>query len=183
MNKTPKVVLVLPALLLSLPSFSGPIADTFREGVFGVAWGATAKDLEVKFPSGKWHDVPGGVRYYHVRDDRAILGIERKRKGDITFGLSSAGRLSSVVIAFPSDPETYASLTSRAKEQFGPAETAENATNQENTVRPFTTYSTVWPNDDGIDVRLLNIVASVGGGVSLMVTNTSVKSDSPTGSR
>jgi len=46
---------------------------------------------------------------------------------------------------------------------------------------PFTTFSTVWPNDDGIDVRLLNIVAMVGGGVSLMVTNTSVKSDSPTG--
>ena len=113
------MVVVLWALLLSPPSFSGPIADTFREGVFGVAWGATAKDLEANFPSGKWHDVPGGLRYYTVRDARTILGIERKRKNDITFGLSSAGHLSSVVIAFPSDPETYASLTSRAKEQFG----------------------------------------------------------------
>jgi hypothetical protein len=176
-----KAALVLSALLLSRPSFSGPIADTFRDGVFGLAWGATAVDIEAKFPSGKWRDVPGGLRYYTVRDGRAILGIERKRNNDITFGLSSAGRLSSVQIMFPKDGQTYASLITRTKEQFGPTETIQDSANQENKVAPSSVFSSVWPIDEGIDVRLVNFISVVGNVVSLTVTNTNVKPASPSG--
>lgn len=157
----------------SAQSFAGPVADTFRDGVFGVSWGALPGEIEQKHPGGKWSSHGDLIRFYTIKDSRPVLGIKRSKKDEIAFGLSSDGRFNSVSITFPKDDETYAAVLLRTKEQFGsvdPVTTDPIA----NSPAPIFVASSIWPSDEGIEVRLVKS-AGVYNSVSLSIMNTSIK--------
>jgi hypothetical protein len=166
-------IILLGIVLSSAQSFAGPVADTFRDGIFGISWGALPAEIEQKHPGGKWSSHGDLIRYYTIKDPRPVLGIKRTKKNEIAFGLSSDGRLNSVSITFPRDDETYVALLLRAKEQFGSVDPVVNDPVQ-NSPAPILTASSVWPSDEGIEVRLIKSAGAYNS-VSLSIQNTSIK--------
>jgi hypothetical protein len=179
MNMKPSAVCVTFGLLLASPSLAGQIADTFRDGIFGLPWGAPAQEIEAKLPGGKWTELPGGARFYTVRDGRKILDIERKPKNELTLGLSKDGRLQSVSITFPTDSDTIVGLRVRAEEEFGPSELQRQQSDSGGPV--VSSFVNTWPVDEGIKISINNSVAGLSTMAILTVQNTNIRGDLPSG--
>ena len=125
---------------------AGPIADTFRADVLGLAWDATPAEIEAKFPGGNWDTK--GVRTYSVNDGRSVLGIKRSAL-PITFTVGPSGALSGVSVQFPAGAKSWSRMLAAAAKAFGPAEPVVG--DMQSIVRRR------WPNDGGIDVNAVAV--------------------------
>ena len=144
---------LLASLLLTIAAAvqAGPIADTFRTGVFGLAWGASAAEIEAKFPGGKW-SANVGIRSYAIKDGRTVLGIERDAR-PIRFVLSTIGTLTAVGVEFPPGMDGLSRVMAAAVNTFGPAEPMEGI--------PGATGAR-WPVDDGLSVAASALTGITG---------------------
>lgn len=166
-----RTVIVLASLLATAPAHAGRIADLFGDGIFGLPWGASREEIFDLFPGGIWK-ASGANTEYVVRDDRAVLGIERGRQDEITFGLSSDERLQSVSIQFPGGTDTLGLLVQRTQEAFGPFSVCQPSSSPAPSPTPCTAerrghemmtqigdtfyFSARWQPDSGIVVFLFN---------------------------
>lgn len=167
------------ALMLTAPVNAGPVADSFKAGVLGLPWGSSQDEIASKLPGGSWKKI-AGREFYEIKDARSVLGVERAAKNKLVLALTSDGRLNSISVYFPLDPETYVKLLNRAREQFGPAETRKPQSDGFRTRGPIE-FSTNWPADEGITVRVVNNIAGISSTVFLLVENAEVSPRGSTG--
>ena len=150
-----KIAFLVLAAIASSAVCAGPIADSFRAGLFGLAWGASVADIEAKFPGGKWRTA-AGIRSYTVQDSRTVLGIERPRSS-IAFALDAAGGLSAAVVEFPANSDTLTRVTAAAFNAFGsPPKVDGDSAGLGGYV------SSRWPPDDGITLSLFGETGMAG---------------------
>jgi hypothetical protein len=169
------------AFLSSFSAEAGPIAAAFGESILGLPWGSNASSIEGKFPGGRWQTASSVTQFYVVRDPRTVLGVGRSKKDAFTFVLSGDGRLRSVIVTFPNNDRTFADLLNRTREHFGAVTPrSETAGGEESLVR-LSTFSSVWPPDEGIAVSLVKVVSLAGNELILTIENTTIRTTEPTG--
>ena len=133
---------------------AGPVADLFRDGVFGLPWGASAAEIQSKMPGGKWKSYDQ-LKVYSVADGRSVLGIERTPKQQIIFGLSTTGHLNDVSVEFPSSTQHFGNLLAKTTEVLGQPVGGADAP------RPTTGLGAgyvqvLWPTDENITVKVIS---------------------------
>lgn len=150
--------LFLVMLFVSSTARAEGTANLLRDGVFGIAWGSTVEQIEAKFPKGKWIKYPKDLRFYTVRDNRAVFGVDRATNSEFAFGLSSDGYLTSVSITFPADEQTYGALSLKAGERLGSVDPVRSG-DPSNQYFPSLIFTNSWPMEEGISVKLIHSVA------------------------
>jgi hypothetical protein len=125
---------------------AGKVADTLREGVFGIPWGATRSDIQAKFPEGVTTDTGQFV----VRSSRPMLN--RPEPKLLRFTLDQDGKLSRVFIEFP--VETGPALIDEMAAVFGavPSATRDKFSGVPRENQSSATYE--WSADEGITLSL-----------------------------
>jgi len=157
--QTSLITCAVVACLASDNVAAGPIADLFRDGVFGVSWGASPAEVEAKLPGGKWQHY-GDLRTYSVADGRAVISIERTPKQHIIFGFSTSGKLNGVAVEFPSrlGGEPFGNLLAKTREVFGPplqgADASKPFEYSAGDVGGVTSLQVQWPADEAITVSI-----------------------------
>jgi len=100
-------------------AIAADISPTFRDGIFGVPWGAPLESVIGIFPEGD--SLPLGMSGYQgfwVRDGQTFLGVIREKNG-VLYAVDDKDGVSAASIAFPYNrkEELLAVLT----QMFGPA--------------------------------------------------------------
>ena len=135
-------LLLLAIFFISQPVFSGEVAKTYEEGVFGVKWGDTIENIKKEFPRGK-REAYKQVIMYVIRDGRPLFDVKRKRNAFITFGFDPEQKLNSVGIDF--QIEDYSKLLNNLDAQFG-----KHIMKSDNS----TARIAIWPKDKGVELSL-----------------------------
>ena len=134
--------LLLGLLFIAQPAFSGEVAKTYEEGVFGAKWGDTIENLKQTFPRGKRENYKEVVMYV-TRDGRTLFNVARKKNAYITFGFNPEQKLNSVAVDF--QIEDYNKLLDNLDAQFG-----KHIMKSDNS----TARIAVWPKDKGVELSL-----------------------------
>jgi len=135
--------LLLAALLISQPVYSGEIGSLYGEGGFGLKWGDTIENIKKAFPSGK-RETYKKVVMYVTRDGRSLFDIDRKRNAFITFGFDPEQKLNSIAIDF--QIEDYDKLLDNLDAKFG----AHIMKSDNGDAR-----IAIWPKDKGVELSLI----------------------------
>ena len=154
------VLLCVLVVGFAVPTFAGPISDTFSDSVFGVKWTDDLETVKRKFPGGKVKD-NAGISVYEVRDGREVLKTTRTSKDKIIFTFNAIGTIKAVSVEFPYDgPESFGQLLNTMNTYFGAHIYNENS---EITINVF------WPTDNGIKVTLISIPEIFGFGFDVLM--------------
>jgi len=136
-----KEILIVFVIVLSPMAYSGEINDVFGGGIFDTKWGQKIEAIKESHPKGKRKNY-GNIVHLEVKDDRNVLGVERREKDKIVFGFDSEGRLSSAGVYYKSD--TFGDLLSKLDTLFG------SHTNKDSSYGVITE----WPIDEGVKISL-----------------------------
>ena len=119
------VLTILPTAVLSdSKSDQVTVADEFRAGVLGFAWGSELPDVVRNFPPGiAWpltspSTTPRGERYFSVPDDTPVFGVTRDNQQTL-FGFDQEDRLIQAIFSVPYAAKDQ--LRERARAIFGPS--------------------------------------------------------------
>jgi hypothetical protein len=114
-------ILLLTLSLSPMGAMAADISSTFRDGIFGVPWGAPLESVVGIFPEGD--SLPIGMSGYlgfWVRDGQTFLGVIREKNG-VLYDVDDKDGVTAASIAFPYNrkEELLAVLT----QMFGPSST------------------------------------------------------------
>lgn len=139
------VLLCVLVVGFAVPTFAGPISDTFSDSVFGVKWTDDLETVKRKFPGGKVNDDHGFLTY-EARDGREVLKTARTDKNKITFAFDAVGKLNGVGVEFPYDGiESFTELMNKMTTYFG-------AHDQQKSEYGL---NIIWPTDNSITISLI----------------------------
>jgi hypothetical protein len=134
---------IVGANILCSASFAGPIAEQFRSGFGGVAWGTSLTNLVGVFPEGDhYFSTAPGQRVYVARSDEPILGVPRAGTR-VQYHLGKEGGVEMIAIGVPYE---------RRDQLLGDAMSIFGTYASTRAVGPATIYR--WLTDDGITVEI-----------------------------
>lgn len=164
----PRAFCFLGLLSFSTATFAGQVHDVFKEGVFGLAWGASVKEVQARFPNGALKDY-SGIQYFETKEQKTLFQVQQRKKDKLIFSFDTEGRMAGMSAEF--NPDDFAILQQKLQTEFPDA--------KPQTTKVFGGFIYAWPDDNGIVLTVTHAgtTISISIGYSKLPSPSSTKED------